>query len=427
MLATRFSFLCGPKTTALILSLLLLSAVGVSAEDQPADDLLARLKALEERVQQLEAELAGLKSAPAPLGAPTPAQPPGVATAAAPPGAPGAPSGTLPVYGGGGSALSKVFNPDIGVIGNFIGAAGRNSVNPFPSLSMAESEVSFLAVVDPYARADFFIAFGEEGVELEEGYLTFPALPGGLLGKVGKMRSPFGKVNTLHSHNLPWIDRPLMTDNLVAGEEGLTDAGLSISRLLPAPGGLFLEATAQLYRGDSGDLFQANDRKDVAAVGHLKSYYDLTEQTNIEVGGSYARGHNDLGSDFVTRLFGLDATLRWKPLRRAIYRSFIARTEMTWSRRDELFGPAHAFGTFASLDYQFGRRWFLGGRYDWSERAADPSEHDSGGSVLLTYWPSEFSQIRGQFRRTRYAEGMTANELLFQFLFIIGAHGAHPF
>ncbi|MGH9862280.1 MAG: hypothetical protein ACRD35_02535 [Candidatus Acidiferrales bacterium] len=426
MSALRFLFGRGPKTAAALLCLLL-SPLAVLAEDQPADDLLARLKALEERVQQLEAELAALKNAPTPSGAAAGAPPPAVAAAPAPPGAPGTPSGTLPVYGGGSTALSKVFNPDIGVIGNFIGAAGSNSVNPFPSLSMAESEVSFQAVVDPYARADFFIAFGEEGVELEEGYLTFPALPGALLAKVGKMRSPFGKVNTLHSHNLPWIDRPLMTDNLVAGEEGLTDAGLSISRLLPAPGGLFLEATAQIYRGDSGDLFQANDRKDVAAVGHLKSYYDLTDQTNIEIGGSYARGHNDRGSDFVTRLFGLDATLRWKPLRRAIYRSFIARTEMTWSRRDEVFGPARAFGYFASLDYQFGRRWFLGGRYDWTERARNAAEHDSGGSILLTYWPSEFSQIRGQLRRTRYAEGMTANELLFQFLFIIGAHGAHPF
>ena len=35
---------------------------------------------------------------------------------------------------------------------------------------------------------------------------------------------------------------------------------------------------------------------------------------------------------------------------------------------------------------------------------------DTGGSLLLTYWPSEFSQIRGQLRRTRYGEGLTANE-----------------
>ena len=52
---------------------------------------------------------------------------------------------------------------------------------------------------------------------------------------------------------------------------------------------------------------------------------------------------------------------------------------------------------------------------------------DTGGSLILTYWPSEFSQIRGQLRRTSYADRLTANELLFQFQFSMGAHGAHPF
>jgi hypothetical protein len=46
---------------------------------------------------------------------------------------------------------------------------------------------------------------------------------------------------------------------------------------------------------------------------------------------------------------------------------------------------------------------------------------------MLTYWPSEFSQVRGQYRHIDYADGPAANELLFQFQFSIGAHGAHPF
>jgi hypothetical protein len=80
-----------------------------------------------------------------------------------------------------------------------------------------------------------------------------------------------------------------------------------------------------------------------------------------------------------------------------------------------------------SGDYQFGRRWFIGGRYDRSGEANDASLIDSGQSVVLTYWPSEFNQVRGQYRRTDYAAGPTANEFLFQFQFSIGAHGAHPF
>jgi len=76
---------------------------------------------------------------------------------------------------------------------------------------------------------------------------------------------------------------------------------------------------------------------------------------------------------------------------------------------------------------RFARRWFGGVRFDYSERATDANMADKGPSVVLTYWPSEFSQIRGQYRRTKYAEGVTANEALFQFLFSIGAHGAHTF
>ena len=119
------------------------------------------------------------------------------------------------------------------MIGDFLGAAGSNEVNPSPVMEMHESEVAFQAVVDPYARADFFISFGEEGVNLEEGYMTFPAIPGGLLVKVGKMRAAFGKVNTLHNHVLPWTDRPLVTTNLVGGEDGIDDAGFSVARLIP--------------------------------------------------------------------------------------------------------------------------------------------------------------------------------------------------
>jgi hypothetical protein len=53
--------------------------------------------------------------------------------------------------------------------------------------------------------------------------------------------------------------------------------------------------------------------------------------------------------------------------------------------------------------------------------------HDSGRSLVITYFPSEFSEVRGQLRRTNYAEGEDATEFLFQFQFAIGAHGAHPF
>ena len=320
---------------------------------------------------------------------------------------------------------SKVFNPDIAVIGNFVGAAGENEVDPRPSLEMEEAELSLQAVVDPYGRADFFLAFGPEGAEIEEGYITFTSLPAGFLMKVGKLKANVGKVNTLHAHNLPWVDRPLVNVNLLGGEEGLADSGISVSRLFPNRL-LFLEAIGEVYAGDN-EVFQAPRRQDLLYVGRLRAYRDLGEASNLELGGSFAQGGTSAGEGLHNRLLGADLTFRWRPLRRAIYRRLLARTELFWSQREAVEARADAFGAYVSAEYQFARRWFAGARWDHSERADDPFAVDKGGSLLLTFWPSEFSQVRGQYRRIEYAQGLTANEVLFQVLFSIGAHGAHAF
>jgi hypothetical protein len=331
------------------------------------------------------------------------------------------------------AASSKVFNPDISVIGNAMGVAGHNPVAPSPALELHEAEVSFQAVVDPYARADFFVSIGPDGASLEEGYITFPTVPGGLLLKVGQMRTAFGKTNGQHPHTLPWPDRPLVMRNLVGGEEGIADAGVSVARLIPNPW-VFLEVTGQVDRGDASDVLHASQAGDLSYLGRLRAYQDISESMNIDVGASFLAGHNDAGVSngadlgrFTTRLFGADATVRYKPLRRSIYRSFVGRTELVWSRRQQFGGVERAFGYYISGDYQFARRWYVGARFDRSDRAADASVLDTGVAAVLTYWPSEFSQIRGMYRRTRFAQSQTANEMLFQVQFAIGAHGAHPF
>jgi hypothetical protein len=433
---------------------------------QDNTELINRMKAMEDRIKALEAEVQSLKGQGATAATPVAPLPPGPPGALPPP--PGTPVGPPPQelpppgpppdlvqLGGAAGAAAKALNPDISVIGDFIGAIGNPANRYTPSLEMHESEVGFQEIIDPYARADFFISFGEHGVDVEEGYLTFTSLPAGLQVRVGKMRAAFGKVNTLHNHVLPWADRPLVSQDLVGGEDGINDAGLSLSRLLPAPKGIFLEGTAQVYRGDSDTVFQARQRSDLSTVGHLRAYTDISESTNIDLGGSFARGRSPYAEAW-NQLYGFDATLHWKPLRRAIYKSFVGRTEFIWARTQitnplvpsSFFSAApireiRPYGYYVSGDYQFARRWFLGGRFDRSQRGAcqptvpDTTSacnlpftslvQDTGGSLILTYWPSEFSQIRGQLRRTHYGDSFTANELIFQFMFSMGAHGAHPF
>ncbi len=418
------------------------AAVGSVKSDRDAriEALEMQLRSLVDEVTVLRGELGELRkaslSAPAadrskPLTASNsePAVPPIAAAPSSP--APAAQTTQTPSFGGA-TSNAKLLNPDISLIGDFIGAVGRNRVAPSRALELHESELGITAIIDPFARADVFVSFGEEGVEVEEGYVTFTSLPAGLLLKVGKLRAEFGKVNTIHNHALSFIDRPLVTNNLVGGEDGIDDAGFSLSRFVKGPKDWFLQGTAQVFRGDSFNLFTANRRQDVSVVGHVRAYKDLTESTNLDLGASYARGHNELGSRFLTNLYGADATFRWKPVRRAIYNSVLFRNELVWSARDQLsasnsFQTQRAFGLYSSLDYRMNRRWTVGGRFDRSGRATDARLTDTGFSTILTYWPSEFSQIRSQYRFSRYGQGGNANELLFQFLFVMGAHGAHPF
>ena len=428
----------------------------IAPEEARMKTLEDQVRTLAEQVTLLRGELKAMREARSveprseePLLLAASRVAPGILAPAAPAGVPASPEPAPPqatqtqIFGGA-SSNAKLLNPDISLIGDFIGAAGRNTVSPSRSLEMHESEVGLQAIIDPYARADAFISFGETGVNVEEAYVTFTSLPAGLLLKVGKMRAEFGKVNTIHNHALSFIDRPLVTNNLVGGEDGIDDAGFSLSRFLPAPKDWFFQGTAQVFRGDSDDLFQATRRQDLSVVGHLRAYRDLSESTNLDLGVSYARGHNNAGvgtgfdpSRFLTNLYSVDATLRWKPLRRAIYHSFLFRNEFFWSARDQVSPAAflqteHAFGLYSDAEYRANRRWTIGGRFDRSGHAANANLTDTGFSAILTYWPSEFSQIRGQYRFGHLADPVTtnysnANEFLFQFLFVMGAHGAHLF
>lgn len=385
-----------------------------------------RLLALEQRLAQMAAGPSVPDTATSQNAGQLPAQPPA---------APDVTAQQTPQPG-------KVFNPDISVNGNFIAAGGRNPFATLSPLQLSEVEAAFQAVVDPYARADFFVAIGDEGAEVEEGFITFTALPANLLLKVGKMRAQFGKMNTLHTHSLPTADRPLVTANLLGGDEGISDAGLSLSHLVRNPY-LFLELTGEVYAGQS-EVFQSDRRSHLSYVGRVRAYRDLSDAMNIDLGSSFAVGKSSvemlppiltaldeepaLGTGLNRRLFGVDATLRYRAPERAIYRRFNLRTELVWMRQDLPDGSLHkTFGGYGLAEYQFARRWYAGARIDRSGRAIEPGAIDTGAAAFLTFWPTEFSQIRGQFRRINFAEGVRGNEILLQFNFSMGAHAAHIF
>ncbi len=334
---------------------------------------------------------------------------------------------------------SKIFNPDTSVIGNFLGHAG--GANPFeygrnamrPAGSFDEAEVGFEAFVDPYAKAKFFLTFTPDTVDVEEGYAQFVTLPYDLTAKVGKEKAFFGKANTWHTHVRPWIDQPLVIHNFF-GDEQLTDSGISVSKTFPQINWAFVEATGEVFGGNVPGVFATHNQNDLFYNTHLKLFKDITENSNVELGTSYARG--TLPTTGGSNQFGgIDVTYRWKPLQQGLYRSLIGRFEGIANDRADF--DKRLYGFYTSLDYQLGQRWFTGVRLDRADRshlvgdAADMTPlglfTDKGASATLTFWPSEFSQVRGQLRRTSYGGAKSVNELLLQLQFSIGAHGAHTF
>ncbi len=329
---------------------------------------------------------------------------------------------------------AKVFNPDISVIGNFLGKAGQSNAIEFGEerapMALDEAEVAFQAFVDPYAKANFFVSLTPEAVEIEEGYIQFVTLPYDLTAKAGKMKSQFGKDNTWHTHIRPWVDQPLVIHNFF-GDEGLSDYGVSVSKIFANPWDVYIEGTGEAFSGEVENVFERQSHNDLFYNGHLKVFRDISENSNVEIGTSYARG-TLAGAGGTSQFGGVDLTYRWKPLARGLYNSFIGRVEAVTNRRDDLDRSLKGF--YASADYQLARRWFTGVRFDAAGRAfvseGGPTARgtDRGVSATLTFWPSEFSQIRGQLRRTKYGDlDKAVNEALLQLQFSIGAHGAHTF
>jgi hypothetical protein len=293
-------------------------------------------------------------------------------------------------------------------------------------------ELAFSASVDPYARADFFLALEHEGderhLDLEEGYITFLNLPLQLQAKAGKFRSRFGRANLYHLHRMPWVDYPNMVVNFF-GEEGMSEEGISVNRLIPNPWDQFMELTLEAFNNENEESFAGGDGDDLVYLAHLKNFFDFSESSNLQVGLSYATGPNDQGHGGTrTHMEGVDLTYRWRPVGEGLYRSLIFQNEALFSQRDQDPGNViHSLGLYSYLGYQFSRRWTAGLRYDYSEFPEDNDSRENGYSGLFTFQQSEFAFWRLQYKRTERNFDRDIDELWIQCNFGIGPHRAHEY
>jgi hypothetical protein len=320
-------------------------------------------------------------------------------------------------------------NPDLSVIGDFQGSyisKGKKNFNTY----LNETEVAFQAVVDPYARADFFVSFGRNGetgkygVSIEEGYLTTLSLPARLQLKVGKFKEAVGRINPVHSHALPFIDLPNAYVNYFG--DGLNDEGASLSWLLPNKK-FYQELVFQATSGaEESPIFFRGETNRFIYLGHLKNFFTLNDNATFELGLTGIAGPND--SARTTNIASADITYKWKPVKMNTYKSLTWQSEFYYGRAGMPDGiPKKSFGLYSFIQYQLAKRWFLTGRYDYAQKPYNKNIVENAFSLTGGWYATEFSKIEMETKFTDSNMGSSLFQAWLRWIFVIGAHGAHQY
>ncbi len=322
----------------------------------------------------------------------------------------------------GGERTLQALNPEISVTGDFTGRLSDNRADSdFNRFNFDGFEMALQHPLDPFSMAKFFLTFEDGEFGLEEGYISYEALPGKLGLKAGRFHSDFGKLNRYHKHALPWVDRDLATRTFF-GEEGLIGTGISLTWLPPKlPIAHTNELYFEVFDNDNDLVFSGRGFADPVFLGRVLSYYDLSENAYFEWGASAVTSHWDEARRNRSTVYGLDLSYRWQPLQRALYRSFELRGQLFYNDRQNSPG-GDPLGMFASGEYQLSRRWFAGLRYQYAEQPDDSSQSTHGFSPFLTFWQSEFVRIRGQYDFLDSNFGDQENRFFLQFTWSLGPH-----
>jgi len=284
-------------------------------------------------------------------------------------------------------------------------------------VSVQEVELRFSADIDAYARADATLAIHGDEVHFEELYADIHTLPAGLGLRAGQFYAPISRENAQHTHNLPFVQRSL-AQGAVFGE-GWFGPGAQLSWLPGLP--FYTELRAAALDATNTEWFGSDKNGGMAGVAQIVSMFDLGESTTFGLQGGAGLGENDINDLSTVASAGVD--LRWKPARRTIYRGLRLNAEFLWAERkgadpldDQLMQGWTACGQF-----QFARRWWVSGRYDFLDPDA---ETQTRWGASFSFVPTEFQALRLEFSSTDDGEDVS-NSVFLQYNITIGSHPAH--
>ena len=363
-------------------------------------------------------------------------------------------------------------NPDTFQIGGFI-PPGNEGLGD-RGFSLGETELNIAANIDPYFRGNLTLALSSDNsVELEEAWFQTLGLSNGFTLKGGRFFSGVGYLNEIHQHAWDFVDAPLAYQVFLGtGPRGnYSDDGLQLKWI--APTDLFIELGAEAGNGNN---FPGTGDKNGIGTWSLFSHMggDIGDSYAYRAGISYLqawpsdRQYNDTDSagNPVTnsfsgnsRLWIGDFVLKWAPNGNSTSTNFKLQGEymhrietgiLDFNANSAAPVPgtydSHQSGWYLQGVYQFAPRWRVGLRRDQLESgtvnigqvqngilpASDfpilKSYTPKRSTLMFDYSPSEFSRFRLQYARDQSRpDGVDDNELMLQYIFSMGAHGAHKF
>jgi hypothetical protein len=335
-------------------------------------------------------------------------------------------------------ATLNAFNPAIGMA---IDSAFRDN-NDKAGFSLRAAELNIEAPVDTYLKAWTVITGSNGGVELEEAGLETTSLPNNLTIRGGRLFASFGRLGHFHDHELPVIDRPTSLDQFIGGE---TQAdGIEVSFLVPV--NFFLNATVGSYNKMGAENERQSNQgtrpmDEFTYLGRLNTYFDLTDNQNVELGASSAWTPKravapTAGGDSVRRntwrtLSGVDLTYRYQPASGGLYRRLTWGTEVLQNQEMRFDATANtptdrikAYAGYSYLEAKFDLRWRGGVMADLTEDQDNPHRLTKTFSGFLTFDVTNFQRLRASYAQSFVnVAGTAKNHIVgLQWTAVIGHH-----
>ncbi len=314
-------------------------------------------------------------------------------------------------------AASAVTQPDISAIGDFRAFSGnyvdadgvKTARNGTLNMRFNELELAINGNLNPYTRADIFVANHGDGFEIEEAFGSIlRGLPLNMQIRAGRYLVDFGKLNSSHPHAYPFVDRPLV-HRMMFGFDGFIDEGVNVNFLLPT--GFYSKLSLNVLRGkifepdahghaeeptEEEDHGEGRNTEDPIFSGRLSFFFPIGEKGNLEFGASglyglyAAAGAEGSGSDLAgfddmnATMFGFDLKYKY---RWSDYTSLTLQGELIGSQRDQFaedttltlggeFGKVNTIGGFGFVDLRFLKRYSIGLMVDYAPGIFDGGEED---------------------------------------------------